>query len=155
MSQEYEKYNKKNEEVFAYKEQLTQQTARTTEIEKECSELAFQNDKHIKAMAEISKNLIAADSRNKELQQNISKLEVDHDDLARKLNMEETKSSQMCVAKDNFEKELSLVRSSSLDSNSELHRVTEQLNHKQKMLENLQESTNRYHIFPFFLTPTF
>lgn len=132
------------EQIFVYKEQLTQQTARAIVIEKESVELALQNDKHTKAMAELSKNLATSDSRVKELQLNISKWEVDHDDLARKLSVEEAKSNQIGIAKENLEKELELVQSSSLDSNSELGRVTEQLKQNQKALESLQESSNRY-----------
>ena len=144
MNQEYENNKKIQEEVFVYKEQLTQQTVRAIVIEKESAELALQNDKHTKAMAELAKNLATSDSRVKEFQLNISKLEVDHDDLARKLSAEESKSNQMCLAKETLEKELELVRSSSLDSNSELGRVTEQLKLKQKALESLQESSNRF-----------
>ncbi|XP_035794101.1 restin homolog isoform X3 [Anopheles albimanus] len=95
---------------------------------------------------ETSNRLDAGEQKLTEVQEQFGKLEIEHADLRRKMEALEHKSAQVQAQKAELEQELHTLRSSTLDSNSELTKVSEELKMKQRALEELQDSYNTFKI---------
>uniref|UniRef100_A0A182F4N7 CAP-Gly domain-containing protein n=1 Tax=Anopheles albimanus TaxID=7167 RepID=A0A182F4N7_ANOAL len=95
---------------------------------------------------ETSNRLDAGEQKLTEVQEQFGKLEIEHADLRRKMEALEQKSAQVQAQKAELEQELHTLRSSTLDSNSELTKVSEELKMKQRALEELQDSYNTFKI---------
>ncbi|XP_049547705.1 restin homolog isoform X2 [Anopheles darlingi] len=98
------------------------------------------------ALTEATSRLEGDEKKLSEVQEQFGKLEIEHADLRRKMEALEQKSSQVQAQKAELEQELHTLRSSTLDSNSELAKVSEELKAKQRALEELQDSYNTFKI---------
>ncbi|XP_052893979.1 restin homolog isoform X1 [Anopheles moucheti] len=92
------------------------------------------------ALSECNVREEAGGKKLSEAQEQYGKLEIEHADLRRKMEALEQKSAQVHQQKLDLEKELDTQRSSTLDSNSELAKLNDELKAKQRALDELRDS---------------
>uniref|UniRef100_A0AAG5DSE9 CAP-Gly domain-containing protein n=1 Tax=Anopheles atroparvus TaxID=41427 RepID=A0AAG5DSE9_ANOAO len=106
----------------------------------EVSSKAEQVDKLNLALTEGTNRQESSDRKLAELQEQLGRLEIERADLRRKMEALEHKSAQVLQQKQDLEKDLDTLRSTTLDSNSELAKASEELKVKQRALEELRDS---------------
>ncbi|XP_058059637.1 restin homolog [Anopheles bellator] len=94
------------------------------------------------SLSEGTARLEANEKKLSEVQEQFGRLEIEHADLRRKMEALEQKSATVQAQKVDLERELDTLRSTTLDSNSELAKVTEELKGRQRALEQLQDGYN-------------
>ncbi|XP_058451101.1 restin homolog isoform X3 [Malaya genurostris] len=120
-------------------QELTRQVAALkAELASKCESL----DKTTQLLTDCNSKLQNGEKKFLDLQDIFGKLEIEHADLKRKMEALEQKIVQLQQQKADLEKEIDSLRSSTLDSNSELSRLTDELKLKQKALEELQDTFN-------------
>ncbi|XP_055635874.1 restin homolog isoform X3 [Toxorhynchites rutilus septentrionalis] len=128
-------------------DELTGKNSEIQELHKQINTLEVDVSSKTENLAKLHQSLSegntkieTGEKRLSDLQESFGKLEIEHADLKRKMEALEQKSTQIQQQKTDLEKEIHTLRSSTLDSNSELARTVEELSLKQKALEELQDA---------------
>ncbi|XP_052866456.1 restin homolog isoform X3 [Anopheles cruzii] len=125
----------KNEQAQSLEQQLAGLRAELAGNEEQAGKLNV-------SLTEGTARLEANEKKLSEVQEQYGRLEIEHADLRRKMEALEQKSATVQAQKVDLERELDTLRSTTLDSNSELAKVTEELKGRQRALEQLQDGYN-------------
>ncbi|XP_059609568.1 restin homolog isoform X3 [Phlebotomus argentipes] len=119
---------------------------KSVEDEKEALKASLQHEtengeKQKLQIESLSSNLMGAEQQKISLQDQFNQLDLSHGDLVRKFQALEEKCAQLTTDKQSLQTELTSVRNSSLDTNSEVARLAQELESKKASLESLSESS--------------
>ncbi|XP_037047111.1 restin homolog isoform X5 [Bradysia coprophila] len=99
-------------------------------------------DKIQKMNENLQSQLDASVQSGNDLQEKLSKLEVEYGDLNRKMGLMEEKCEQMSLEKASLQQNVDALQNSSSDTNSEVHRLSAELQQKQKSYDELVDKSN-------------
>lgn len=99
-------------------------------------------DKAHKTIEEVTQKLASSTSAAALVQDTLSHLEVEHEDLKRKMVITEQKSEALAQERTSLQHNLEALQCSSSDTNSEIRRLTEELQLKQKTYDEMVDKSN-------------
>ncbi|XP_055713416.1 restin homolog isoform X4 [Phlebotomus papatasi] len=111
------------------------------EIEEAKKSLEENIENQKRQIESLNVNLSEVEQQKSSLQDQFNQLDLNHGDLVRKFQVLEEKCSQLTSDKQSLQTELTSVRNSSLDTNSEVTRLVQELENEKASLENLSESS--------------
>ena len=129
--------------IAASEEEIIELNSKLSKAENDRSEKNSQLEKISKSHDETQKKLEATEERSIKLREDFSKVMLEKSDLSRQLEQNEDKTTKIIEQKDKLQQELDTIRSSSIDSNSEVLRLNDELKETCTVLETLRESSNR------------
>ncbi|KAJ6646887.1 Restin like [Pseudolycoriella hygida] len=101
-----------------------------------------ETEKLLKTNVELQVKLEKSVQNGTELLEKLSKLEIEHGDISRKMNLLEDKHEQLLLEKASLQQNINALQNSSSDTNSEVHRLSAELQQKQKSYEELVDKSN-------------
>lgn len=99
-------------------------------------------EKAHKTIEELTQKGASSSAAASLIQDTLSHLEVEHEDLKRKMIITEQKSEAIAQEKTSLQKNLDALQCSSSDTNSEIRRLTEELQLKQKTYDEMVDKSN-------------
>lgn len=99
-------------------------------------------EKAHKTVEEVSQKLASSSAAAALIQDTLSHLEVEYEDLKRKMVITEQKSEAIAQEKLSLQQNLDALQCSSSDTNSEIRRLTEELQLKQKTYDEMVDKSN-------------